>query len=656
MEFMYRVARINVSSGSYTIKEYNISEVLGPIDVGLKIHEELESWKYDVFSPNNALILGAGPFAGGKLFGSHRLIALFRSPESKGIHFSAMGGVAYKFIGCGVHAVSIEGMGSKPIVITIEGNTEGIVKVKLDYIELEELERIYRGYEGYIGAFALIRYLLDRYLETIQTLNARPIVVGPAALRTVYGAIVSVDIDPSKKLLIHGREDYAARGGGGSVLAQAHNVVAIIAGGTWKPKLPEELNNISNLNELYKKITRTDFVSTVTKSTVKYRYDQSIGAGGTFGVNYPHYRELLPLFNYNTMYVPKHIKKKLVDMLLENFWLPFVEETFVKSKSWETCGEPCPAACKKIWRGKKVDYEPFNALGPFIGVLDLELVTKAVDIGDQLGYDLITLGHIVAWLLEAVYKGLLKPEEVGIDDIPSLDPSALNISLWSKNIRLAEKIILNILEKKTDVLKLVAEKGIRAAAKELDNMFKDRVEKIRTRFEDIVVYVPYGEDGYMTPTFYWSPGVVLPLVIAGKYLTNYTPTFSEPEEFAKTVAIRILKEMIIENTGLCRFHRGWFEKNASDLYKLLGIDIDLDKYANELYIKMALYNIRSGAKPRYIESEKVKDIFVTLALETNSVNWISKFNTDRENSVKEWWNRASKYIVEQLKLPQEWLN
>lgn len=656
MEFMYRVARINVDNGSYTIKEYTIGEVLGPIDLGLKIHEELESWKHDVFSPNNALILGAGPFAGSKLFGSHRLIALFRSPESKGIHFSAMGGAAYKFIGCGVHAVSIEGMSSKPTIITIEGSTEGNVRVKLDYIELEELERIYRGYEGYIGAFAFVRYLLDRYLEVIRSINARPIVVGPAALRTIYGAIVSIDVDPNKKLLIHGREDYAARGGGGSVLAQAHNVVAIIAGGDWKPKLPEELTNISKLNELYKKITGTDFVSTVNKSTVKYRYDQSIGAGGTFGVNYPHYRELLPLFNYNTMYTPKHIKKKLVDIMLENFWLPFVEETFIKSKSWETCGEPCPAACKKIWRGKKVDYEPFNALGPFIGVLSIEPVAKVVDLGDQLGYDLITLGHIVAWLLEAVYKGLLKPEEVGIDDVPSLDPSALNIDLWSKNIKLAEKIILNMLEKKTDVLKLVAEKGIRAAAKELDNMFKDRVEKIRTKFEDLVVYVPYGEDGYMTPTFYWSPGVVLPLVITGKYLTNYTPTFAEPEEFAKTVAIRILKELIIENAGLCRFHRGWFEKNASDFYKLLGIDIDLDKYANELYIKMALYNIRSGAKPRYVESEKVKDIFVTLALETNFVNWISKFNTDRENSVKEWWYRASKYIIEQLKLPQEWLN
>ncbi|MEM3980214.1 MAG: aldehyde ferredoxin oxidoreductase C-terminal domain-containing protein, partial [Ignisphaera sp.] len=357
----------------------------------------------------------------------------------------------------------------------------------------------------------------------------------------------------------HGREDFAARGGGGSVLAQAHNVAAIIAGGSWKPKLPEPLIDLVKLNEFYKKLTGTDFVSAVNKATTKYRYDESLGAGGTFGVNYPHYRELLPLFNYNTTYVPKHIKKKLVEILLENFWMPFVEETFIKSKSWETCGEPCPAACKKIWRGKKVDYEPFNALGPFIGVLKLDVVAKNVDLGDQLGYDLITLGHVVAWLLEAVYKGLLKPEEIGLKDVPNLDPTALNVDLWLKNAELAKELINNLLEKKTNVLKLVAEKGLRYAAKELDNLYKHRVEKSRVKFEDLVVYVPYGEDGYMTPTFYWTPGVILPLAISGKYLTNYTPTFSEPEEFAKTVIIRITKELAIENAGFCRFHRGWLE-------------------------------------------------------------------------------------------------
>ncbi|MEM1644250.1 MAG: aldehyde ferredoxin oxidoreductase N-terminal domain-containing protein [Ignisphaera sp.] len=652
---MYRVVRIDVSSGSYHLKEYKFGEVLGPIDVGVKIHYELESWKYNVFDPHNALILGAGPFAGSKLFGSHRLVAVFRSPESKGLHFSAMGGVAYKFIKCGTHAVSIEGKASKPAIIMIEGDEVGNVKITLDHIDEVELNKIYQGYGGYFGAFALESYLLDHYYDFIRRTNARPIVVGPAAFKTVYGALISIDINYEKKSFIHGREDFAARGGGGSVLAQAHNVAAIIAGGSWKPKLPEPLIDLVKLNEFYKKLTGTDFVSAVNKATTKYRYDESLGAGGTFGVNYPHYRELLPLFNYNTTYVPKHIKKKLVEILLENFWMPFVEETFIKSKSWETCGEPCPAACKKIWRGKKVDYEPFNALGPFIGVLKLDVVAKNVDLGDQLGYDLITLGHVVAWLLEAVYKGLLKPEEIGLKDVPNLDPTALNVDLWLKNAELAKELINNLLEKKTNVLKLVAEKGLRYAAKELDNLYKHRVEKSRVKFEDLVVYVPYGEDGYMTPTFYWTPGVILPLAISGKYLTNYTPTFSEPEEFAKTVIIRITKELAIENAGFCRFHRGWLEKYLPDLYKLLGIDVDIDKYAKELYLSIAQYNRHANAKPQYLESEKAKDIIYTIALEVNNLSWIPKFLNDRENAVKEWLIRASKVIIEQLGLPQDWL-
>lgn len=652
---MYRVMRVDVGSETYQLKEYNFSEVLGPIHLGVKIHYELESWKYDVFDPHNALIIGSGPFAGSKIFGSHRLVAVFRSPESKGIHFAAMGGAAYRFIGCGVHAISIEGMSSNPTIILIEGDADGNVKVSFEHISNEELYNVYKGYGGYIGAFGLERYLIDRYWDFIYRTKARPIVVGPASFKSIYGALISIDIDYGKKSFIHGREDFAARGGGGSVLAQAHNVVAIIAGGTWKPSLPEVLENIVKFNEYFKKLTGTDFVSTVNKAVTKYRYDESIGAGGTFGVNYPHYRELLPLFNYNSMYVPKHIRKKLVEVLLKKFWSPFVEETFVKSKSWETCGEPCPAACKKIWRGKKVDYEPFNAMGPFIGVMNLEVVAKNVDLGDQLGYDLITLGHIIGWILEALYKGLLKPEDVGINDVPNLDPLALNTELWLKNAELAKELMINLIEKKTPVLKLIAEKGIRVAAKELDEIFKHRVNEIGIKFEDLVVYVPYGENGYMTPTYYWSPGVIMPLAITGKYLTNYTPTFSEPEDFAKTVAIRAIKELLVENAGFCRFHRGWLEKLLQDLYKVIGVEIDLDKYGKELYQKIAQYNLKANAKPTYLESEKAKDIIYSIALEFGNTNWISKFINDKENATKEWWFRAVKTFVEQIGLPQDWI-
>ncbi len=652
----YRALRINVENGSWYIKEYDGNEIIGPIDLGIHIHEELKTWEKDVFDPNNAVIIGAGLFAGSKLFGTHRLVVIFRSPESRTLHVAAMGGAAYRFIGCGAHAIVIEGRSSKPSIIFVKGNESGVEYVKIEYIESEELEKIYNGYGGYIGAYALQKYLMDKYWDYIYSTKARPLVVGPAALRTIYGSIVSLDIDFNKKSFIVGSEDFAARGGAGSVLAQAHNVVAIVAGGNWKPQLPKDLTESITLNELFKRIAGKDFISLVNEATVKYRYDPNIGAGGTFGVNYPHYRELLPLFNFNTMYLPKHIRKKIIDILLENFWRPFKEETYAKGRwTMTTCGEPCPAACKKIWRGKKLDYEPSNGLGPYIGVLELDKTVKLIDLADQLGYDAIVAGHLVAWLFEAVYKGLLDPIDIGLNDRPIMDPMIMNIEILSKNAELAEILLKNIVNHSTEVLKIIATKGIRMAAKYLNEKYMERVKKIGIKFEDLIVYLPYGDQGYMTPNFYWTPGFLLPLAVTGKYWTNYTSTFTEPEEFAKTAAIRAIKEYEIENAGLCRFHRGWAEKNLNKLYNLIGVNLDIDKHTKLMYQKIALYSIKAGAKPRFLESEKAKDVILTLSVEFNASEWIDKYIKDRETAIREWWSRAGKAFAEQIGLPQDWV-
>ncbi len=652
----YRALRINVENGSWYIKEYDGNEIIGPIDLGIHIHEELKTWEKDVFDPNNAVIIGAGLFAGSKLFGTHRLVVIFRSPESRTLHVAAMGGAAYRFIGCGAHAIVIEGRSSKPSIIFVKGNESGVEYVKIEYIESEELEKIYNGYGGYIGAYALQKYLMDKYWDYIYSTKARPLVVGPAALRTIYGSIVSIDIDFNKKSFIVGSEDFAARGGVGSVLAQAHNVVAIVAGGNWKPQLPKDLTESIALNELFKRIAGKDFISLVNEATVKYRYDPNIGAGGTFGVNYPHYRELLPLFNFNTMYLPKHIRKKIIDILLENFWRPFKEETYAKGRwTMTTCGEPCPAACKKIWRGKKLDYEPSNGLGPYIGVLELDKTVKLIDLADQLGYDAIVAGHLVAWLFEAVYKGLLDPIDIGLNDRPIMDPMIMNIEILSKNAELAEILLKNIVNHSTEVLKIIATKGIRMAAKYLNEKYMERVKKIGIKFEDLIVYLPYGDQGYMTPNFYWTPGFLLPLAVTGKYWTNYTSTFTEPEEFAKTAAIRAIKEYEIENAGLCRFHRGWAEKNLNKLYNLIGVNLDIDKHTKLMYQKIALYSIKAGAKPRFLESEKAKDVILTLSVEFNASEWIDKYIKDRETAIREWWSRAGKAFAEQIGLPQDWV-
>jgi glyceraldehyde-3-phosphate ferredoxin oxidoreductase (EC 1.2.7.6) len=112
--------------------------------------------------------------------------------------------------------------------------------------------------------------------------------------------------------------------------------------------------------------------------------------------------------------------------VLELFWKPFQREVFEKAKRWYNCGEPCPVVCKKVWRGKKVDYESFHAVGPFIGNYLFEEAVPLVDLIDRLGLDAIEMGHLVAWLFDAVHISLLKPEEVGIDDIPAFDPSKFN--------------------------------------------------------------------------------------------------------------------------------------------------------------------------------------------------------------------------------------
>jgi glyceraldehyde-3-phosphate dehydrogenase (ferredoxin) len=649
----YTVLRLNVSTKKWSLSSYSVGEVLGPIDIGIKIHNEMESWSKGVFDPANALIIGSGVFAGSKLFGTHRLVTVFRSPETGGIHVSEMGGAAYRFIGCGANAISIEGRSEEPAIVFVKSDEKGVREVSIENIDRTKLNEIYKGYGGYIGAYALEKYLVDVYWSTISALKARPIVVGPAALKTVYGALVSIDVDFVRKRLIEGSEDFAARGGPGSVLAQAHNVVAIVAGGSYKPELPRQLTDFAELTTFMRNVLGKDFASTVNETTVKYRYDPGIGAGGTFGVNYPHYRESLPMFNYNTIYLHRAVRKRVVDLLLEHFWRPVKEETFDKAKTWTTCGEPCPAACKKIWRGKKLDYEPSNGLGPWIGVFKIELTAKLIDLADQLGFDAITIGHVIAWLLEATYRGLLQPQEIGLSEKPRFDPMLLNVDELAINAKLAEELLIHLVEERTEVLKIVA-RGIREAAKKLDDMFADRVKKLGMRFEDLVVYQPYGERWYMTPNYYWTPGLLLPLPVTGKYWTNYTSTFTEPEEFGKTVATRIIKEVEISNAGLCRFHRGWAEKVLPKLYEALGVKIDLDQYTKILYQQIAEYNIKAGAKPRIIEGDRAKDVIVLLASELGVEEWSKKFASNRDVALREWIERTIKVVALQLGLTEQW--
>ncbi len=640
----YRVLFVDAGHGITRLEEYGPPEVLGPIDLGVKLHlERYESWKHGVFDARNVVVMGRGVFAGGRLMGAHRLVFVFRSPETKGIHVSAMGGAGYRFMGTGLHALVVEGRSEEPAVIVVEGDEEGFKKAWVDRIGEEELWEIYSGYRGFTGVRALSLYLVDTYEELYREKGARSVVVGPAAIKTIMGGLFSVDIDPKTRQPRPGALDSAARGGGGSTLYHAHGVVAIVFGGTYSPsKENPKLADAGLLDAISEKVHGKRYVDILTATTRKYRFDSKLGTGGTFGVNYVHYRDLIPMFGYNTIYYSKAIRLAVVEKVLKYFWKPFQEEVMESGKRpWYNCGEPCPVVCKKVWKGIKIDYEPFNGLGPMIGVLSIEDAAELVETVDDLGFDAIEMGHVISWLFDLMHRGLLDPRELGLKARPHFDPVAYSVEEHSKrNARLALEIVESLVRGGNEILDYLARNGLRKTARMLDEKYSYRTRMIGLKYEDVAVYAAYGDDGYMTPNYYWTPGMVAPMYVLGRYWTNYSPGFSDPEHYAESSLKRALWEYIIDNAGFCRFHRGWAEKMLPLLYReLWGVDVDLEEHAKKMYKLIIEYQEKAGAEPRPWESRKTIDVVATIAAETGNEEWARRFAENYTEAAREWWEK-----------------
>ncbi len=644
--YVYRVLFIDVEKRESWVEEYPLNEVWGPIDLGIKLHlEYYRSYKKPLYSPDNALVFGRGVFAGTKLYGVHRLTFVFRSPMTRGLHVSSMGGAAYQFR-LRVDAVSIHGYSCEPVVLRLWDEGDG--EPRIDYIVLreEEVEDIWRGYGGEKGVYALQKWLLDKFSDFYQRYDGRSLLVGPAAKYTCMGAIASITI--RKTTIDYGSEEYAARGGPGSVLYRCHHVVAVMYGGKYDVSRdrPRELSDTKWLNEWFRSKAGENYPFVVVKAGTKYRYNEKLKTGGTLGGNYPHLKTATPMFNFNTIYEPQDVRQRLHDLIMKYIWEPFNKEA-IETRSWKTCGEPCPLACKKVRKNRyKTDYEPYEGMGPFIGVFDLHMAEENVEKIDAYGFDAIEMGHVVAFLLDAVDKGLLRPEEVGIPTKPYFNPRDFRYEYSRVNKELASRIIEDMAWGKQPLLRLVGERGLRSAAKILDILYRERVEALGKRFEDLLVYALYGEEGHIAPNYYWTPGMIAPLAILGRYWTLYSGVFLEPEEYAEKSFERAVMEYFDDNAGMCRFHRKWGEKYLPILLKeLYGVENPLE-LVKKRYRDIMKYQELASAEPCYWDNNKLVDFMAYAAKEYGNEEWAKKFMSDKNSAAHEWWERFYKKLRE----------
>ncbi|PKN67592.1 MAG: aldehyde ferredoxin oxidoreductase [Deltaproteobacteria bacterium HGW-Deltaproteobacteria-15] len=617
-----KVLMLDAATGFYRMQRYRVGDFFGPVDLGIHL-----AYKH------NALTIGAGLLAGSVFPGSNRLIFAGISPCWHGFYVSSMGGAALVFDNLGINMLSLIGKAPHPSLLYLNRNHGEEIEVELVPVEPG---RVWD--QGRKGVYAAMEHAIKLFVERYEK-DPRVLAVGPAARSTDFGAIGSA---PVKKGILTHVDTWAGRGGFGSKLFQEHGLVGIIYGGTY---IDEDFRDRSVADEWFKDKFNQRMAAKDMEATTKYRYDPKFNTGGTFGVNYAAMDGDILALNYRTIYWSQEERRDLHERFILNHYLKQFNEETIQTRQQRNCGEPCAAVCKKMHGIYKKDYEPYQTMGPLCGIFDQRAAEQLNHHADRLGFDAISVGGTLAWLMDCLHDGLITPQELGVDRMPKW--AMANFDAADDSMHNAE-LGMALLDQMTQPGgKIPLQFGARKFARRLA---REKGKQVLDRF----VYNAFGRQGWMVPNQYWTPGALAPMAITGKYYMHYGRDFLPPRELGRENANRMLKELMLDTLGICRFHRAWAETLIPDILEnLFGC-----KDAFLRSVSLTASRITSRNASVFWESERNMDMVFTFLKNkkgTDGVNdpeldhWIDFFTRDRHAAAYEFWYEMHKGIHEMLR-------
>jgi len=627
MDSSLRVLHIDCSSSFYRLERYRIGDFFGPVDLGLFISKECDS-----------LNIGAGLLAGSIFPGSNRLIFNGFSPAWGGFYISTMGGASLVFDNLGINMLSLKSRAPSPSILYLNRNHGEEVEVELHPVDVLQAWGDTRETGGKYGVYRLMDLALDRFGERYEN-DPRVLAVGPAALATDMGAIVSAPVKNGK---VTAADTWAGRGGLGTKLLREHGIAAVIYGGTF---LDEDFRDRRVADQWFNEKYQKKLAAKDMEATTKYRFDPNFDTGGTFGVNYATLGGRIIAFNYRTIHMEEGRRVGIHRDLILNHYLKQFNEEIIKPRSMKTCGEPCAAVCKKIYGEYKKDYEPYQTLGPLCGIFDQRAAELLNRHADSLGFDAISAGGALAWIMECLDDGLIDPGEVGARHVPVFKPEGFAVETDSMHNALLGVDLLNAMIAREGLLDL--SEGARKLGRRLA---RDKGQAVLDRF----VYNAFARKGWVVPNQYWTPGVLSPMPIMGKYFMYYGEDFIPPRELGRQNAARFRQELIMDNMGFCRFHRNWAEEMVPEIIQTLyGMG---EEFIKCLEITASRINSRNSSV--FWESERNMDFvyrFMTRRHEVEGDNspellrWIDYFKRDKKEAALDFWFETAKGIHESLR-------
>jgi aldehyde:ferredoxin oxidoreductase len=356
-----RIIFFDLSKGTLRVngvKEQWARMFIGGRGLGLRLIMDMNLKLQNVnpYGPENPLIIATGPLGGTRIPLATRAIALFKSPLNDRWNYSTVGGTLGAYLKyAGLDAMVITGSSQKPVYLVV---SDGKVEVRdardlwgLDTVETERaLKREFK--------------------------NSAVLTIGPAGENKVPFAAIN-----------HEEWRQFGRTGGGAVMG-SKMIKAIVF-------IPTSRDvDVADAK------TYNDLVKNLGKLSVTNPGEAALRAGGTV--------RLIDVSN-NMGFFPSIYWTKVVMPGWERIsWEKVLKvDYFIKNGACLYC----PVACHKVVKSSRgeydLEYETSMALGGLTGVNDPEKLIELSELADRLGFDSISLGNTIAFLIYLGEKGLI---------------------------------------------------------------------------------------------------------------------------------------------------------------------------------------------------------------------------------------------------------
>ena len=354
-----KILRINLSDGKVSIQNFDgefARKFVGGRGFAAKILWDELPPGVDALSPENKLVLAAGPLTGlpGPSLG--KLVLAAKSPLTGGYGDGNIGTMAAVHLRkAGYDAAVIEGKAEKPAYIYIEND-----KVSINSAE---------------GLWGKTTFETERILKEVHGRNTGIISIGPAGENLVrYATVISQE----------GRA--GGRPGIGAVMG-SKNLKAIVFKGTGEIPVAD--------SESFKELSLECY--NAIKSSQGYSF--WIRQGTMMTIEWCNENSVLPTNNFREGIFEFY-------RCIDGYAL---EASKIKRRGCPGCNMQCGNVVLDLdGKESELDYENVAMLGSNIGVNQLGKVAILNRMADEFGLDTISLGNVLGFAMEATEKGLLK--------------------------------------------------------------------------------------------------------------------------------------------------------------------------------------------------------------------------------------------------------